>query len=119
MIFHYRAATMDGTVIENTIEAEDRERVVAKIKDDGYVPISVSAKKEGFALHFGGSGRKDVLVFTMELSALLGAGLPLDRALWILSEISEDAGRHADDTQVGPGRQFIFYSACKTSGNVR
>jgi general secretion pathway protein F len=37
------------------------------------------------------AGRGDILTVTTELSALLGAGLPLDRSLNILSEITESS----------------------------
>src|SRR5690606_15539290 len=35
--------------------------------------------------------QKDLLIFTQELSALLGAGLPLDRTLTILGDLTENA----------------------------
>ncbi len=90
-IFSYRAATKDGAVVEGAIEAADEKSAVERLRNTGVIPIKVSAPKEGglrkkFALH---SAKSDVLVFTTELSALLSAGLPLDRCLNIISEISE------------------------------
>ncbi len=38
---------------------------------------------------FGGGRRRDVLFFTQELSTLLNAGVPLDRALSITAELTE------------------------------
>jgi general secretion pathway protein F len=52
------------------------------------IPLTVfrAGKKKRISLK---SAKSDILTFTTELSALLGAGLPLDRSLNILSEISE------------------------------
>ncbi len=38
---------------------------------------------------FGGGRRSDVLFFTQELSTLLNAGVPLDRALTITTELTD------------------------------
>jgi len=94
VIFAYRTTTLDGTIHEGTIEAEDQDAAVEKLKDKGFIPLTLKAQKEG--ARGGGeisfsfrSGKIDLITFTTELSALLNAGLPLDRGLHILSDISE------------------------------
>ncbi|HBB15758.1 MAG TPA: type II secretion system protein GspF [Syntrophus sp. (in: bacteria)] len=95
MIFAYRTTTLDGTIHEGTIEAEDQDAAVEKLKDKGFIPLTLKAQKEGargggeisFSLR---SGKIDLITFTTELSALLNAGLPLDRGLHIISDISEN-----------------------------
>jgi general secretion pathway protein F len=89
-VFSYRATTIDGAITEGVIEATDENSAIERLKNSGYIPLRIAAPKgEGrkkFALK---SSRSDLLTFTTELSELLGAGLPLDRSLNILSEISE------------------------------
>lgn len=90
-IFSYRAATKDGAVVEGAIEALDEKSAIERLRNTGVIPIKISAPKEGglrkrLALR---SAKGDVLIFTTELSSLLSAGLPLDRCLNIISEISE------------------------------
>jgi len=89
-IFSYTAATLDGTVIEGVVEAPDEKIAVAQIQNTGVIPLRVTAPKEGLKKkYFLKSAKGDLLTFTTELSALTGAGLPLDRSLNILSTISE------------------------------
>lgn len=92
MEFQFKAATMEGAVVESSIEAEDQSSAVEKIKKAGYIPISVSSQKKILMLSvMKPCSRKDVLTFTTELAALLGAGLQLDRSLLIISGVSESA----------------------------
>ncbi len=89
-LFSYRATTMEGAIIEGAIEASDEVSAVERIKNSGLIPLKVSVQdkvlKRRFSLR---SSKGDLVTFTTELSVLLGAGLPLDRSLNILSEISE------------------------------
>jgi general secretion pathway protein F len=89
-LFSYRATTVDGTIVEGVIEAADERDAAGRLKNSGVIPLRIGGSKGGF-----GKGlltrqpKGDILSFTTELSALLGAGLPLDRSLNILSEIME------------------------------
>ncbi len=81
---------MDGAVIEGFIEAADETAAINRIKASGVIPIEVGAHKEDGRKRFSlKSSKGDLLVFTTELSALLGAGLPLDRSLGVLVETLE------------------------------
>lgn len=83
---------MEGSVIEGVIEAIDEKSAVERLKNSGVIPIKVISPKEGIKKTFTlRSSKADLLTFTTELSALLTAGLPLDRSLNILSEISESS----------------------------
>jgi general secretion pathway protein F len=89
-VFSYRATTIEGAIMEGVIEAIDERSAIDRLKNTGLIPLSVTAPKEGIGKKFSlRSSRVDLLTFTTELSSLLGAGLPLDRSLNILSEISE------------------------------
>jgi len=89
-LFSYRATTIDGTVVEGAIEAADEKSALERLRNTGVIPLKLYVPDEGIKKKFSlRSSRGDLLTFTTELSALLGAGLPLDRSLNILSGISE------------------------------
>lgn len=82
---------MEGIVTEGVIEAADEKSAIERLKNTGVIPLEVRAPREGglkAKLRLK-TRRLDLVTFTAELSALLGAGLPLDRSLNILAEISE------------------------------
>jgi general secretion pathway protein F len=89
-IFSYRATTMEGTIVEGAIEAADEKSAVERLKNTGVIPLRVAAPEEGIKKRITlRSSKVNLLTFTTELATLLGAGLPLDRSLNILSSISE------------------------------
>ncbi len=97
-VFHYRAADHSGKVVEGTIEAEAEQGVVARLHEMGCIPLRIAlpgeARAKGLQLSFGHLFKKkinqwELLHFTQEINTLLGAGLPLDRSLAILSNLVE------------------------------
>lgn len=89
-VFSYRSTTREGAVAEGVIEAADEKAAVERLRASGVIPLEVKAPREGWRPRFAlRSSQGDLLSFTSELSALLGAGLPLDRSLGILAEVSE------------------------------
>jgi general secretion pathway protein F len=99
--FQYRASDADGKILEGMIEAGEVAVAVARLQDRGLIPLRVGAAeapRSGIAsislptISFKrGVRTRDLLIFTHELSTLLASGLPLDRSLQILSELSERA----------------------------
>lgn len=98
--FSYKAAGQGGKVVQGVMEAQEGAAVVARIQEMGLIPMTVSPVKgggramgislsQGLRSLFARVSGKDVLLFTQDLSALLGAGLPVDRALSILIETSQ------------------------------
>jgi general secretion pathway protein F len=89
-VFSYVATTMDGARVEGIIEAPAQDVAIDRLKNSGVIPIKVVAPRQSFRKRFFlRSSKADLLTFTTELSVLLNAGLPLDRGLNVLSEISE------------------------------
>jgi general secretion pathway protein F len=77
--------------MEGVIEAADEKAAIEILKNTGIIPLKVAAPREGIKKRLTlRSSKGGLLTFTTELSALLSAGLPLDRSLNILSEISEN-----------------------------
>ncbi|MCS7043239.1 MAG: type II secretion system F family protein [Bryobacteraceae bacterium] len=92
---HFRAVTPDGRKRTGVLAAADAAAAARELRRQGLIPLYVGAAPQGRGearlppLRFG-RGR-DVLFFTQELSTLLNAGVPLDRALSIVAELSERA----------------------------
>jgi general secretion pathway protein F len=92
--FHFRAIASDGRPRTGTLSAESPKVAAQELRRQGLTPVyvGVEQKKSGVDLKlpsFGGGRRRDVLFFTQELSTLLSAGVPVDRALSITSELTE------------------------------
>lgn len=84
--FTYLAVGKNGESIKGTYDATDRETVVKSLVNQGIRPLRVSesTKSAGgsFALFGQGRVKSDaIVIFTRELSAMVGAGVPLLRAL--------------------------------------
>ncbi|MBI1747598.1 MAG: type II secretion system F family protein [Acidobacteria bacterium] len=97
--FSYKAATLDGKIVEGMLEAGDDRAVANKLQDMGYVPIKIitDEKKSGrngnkvkpLLFQRRNISNRDLLIFTRELYTLVKAGLPLDRSLVALANLAE------------------------------
>ena len=92
--FFFRAVASDGKMRTGRFPAENERLVARELRKQGLTPVYVGVAPKGTAFElklpsFGGSKRHDVLFFTQELSTLLNAGVPLDRALSITGELTE------------------------------
>lgn len=90
-VYSYKATNLQGAIFEGIIDAPDEKAAIERLKTTGYIPLQVSVPKEGLKRFKLKSSKNDLLIFTSELSALLDAGLPLDRSLNILANISESS----------------------------
>jgi general secretion pathway protein F len=96
--WRYTAIDRSGQPVRGTFEAADEAAVLAKLRRDGVMPLSVSPERGGIpgalAGALGGLGtgggdnlsRKEVTNLTRELTTMLAAGQDLDRALRFLVE---------------------------------
>ena len=92
--YFFRAVAPDGKLRTGSLTGESDKVVARELRRQGLTPIYVGAepKKSGIELRlpqFARGRRRDVLFFTQELSTLLNAGVPLDRALTITGELTE------------------------------
>jgi type IV pilus assembly protein PilC len=95
--FTYIATDTKGKTINGTVEATDRTNAMNTLSKQGLRPVSVREKnsKGGGALNFGKllGGNKvksnDLVMFTRQLSAMVGAGVPLLRSLTSLQKHTE------------------------------
>lgn len=90
--FTYEAVNQKGDHLSGTIDAADRASVIKNLTGQGLQPLSVkeqsgNSSRELLRLFRGGRVKSDDLViFTRELSAMVGAGVPLLRALTSLHD---------------------------------
>ncbi len=93
--FYFKAVASDGKLRTGTLNADSDRWVAQELRKQGLTPVYVGLQpKKSLELKlpsFGGKRRRDVLFFTQELSTLMNAGVPLDRALSITSELTERA----------------------------
>ncbi len=92
--FHFRAVAPDGKLRTGTLNADTEKWVAQELRKQGLTPVYVGMEQKKSSLEiklptFNGGKRRDVLFFTQELSTLLNASVPLDRALSITSELTE------------------------------
>ncbi|WP_018233494.1 type II secretion system F family protein [Thioalkalivibrio thiocyanodenitrificans] len=89
-LYRYKAATPTGDTSEGEIFAADEQQVINQLQAAGQIPIRVVQGGGVTRLRRVGVRARDVQVFTQELATLLGAGLPLDKSLQIIVDLSED-----------------------------
>jgi general secretion pathway protein F len=91
--FHFKAVASDGKIRTGIVTADTDKVVAQELRKQGLIPVYVGlGKQKSFDLKlpsFHRGRRRDVLFFTQELSTLLNAGVPLDRALSISTELTE------------------------------
>lgn len=96
-LFSYTATDSKGNMIKGTLETADRSAVSAALSKQGLRPLSikegsgasVKAPKGKKLLGGGGVKMNDLVMLTRELSAMVGAGVPLVRSLSSLEEHTE------------------------------
>ncbi len=92
--FYFKAVASDGKLRTGSITADTEKWVALELRRQGLTPVYVGLEKKSSSFElklpsFGGGRRRDVLFFTQELSTLLNASVPLDRALSITAELTE------------------------------
>lgn len=96
--FSYRAISRDGKSVQGVYAADRIELASRELRAQGLTLLSIesaggaiSGSNEN-ALGPGDAGSDDVLAMTRELSVLLRAGLPIDRALKVIIDMASDEG---------------------------
>jgi general secretion pathway protein F len=107
-IFRYQALEAGGSPVAGSIEAEDRKMALLLLGKRGLYPSSLELSQNGAptqalsAVKITSSpgapltkrvGRKEITAFTREMSALLGAAIPIPQALDGLAEEENPALR--------------------------
>jgi type IV pilus assembly protein PilC len=91
--FTYRARTRQGEILEDQVEGTDQMAVASSLRQQGLLVIDV--KEESLAQKdilepFKRVKPGDLVVFTRQFATMINAGLPIVRALYVLSEQTEN-----------------------------
>ncbi|MDO9422762.1 MAG: type II secretion system F family protein [Methylobacter sp.] len=98
-LFAYKAVNSLGETEEDVRDAVDEQQLIATLQTEGYIPIRVvpASAKSFLGLRLGIKqsklSQKDIALFTGELATLLESGLPLDKSLLVLIDLTEDNER--------------------------
>ncbi|HEY2065264.1 MAG TPA: type II secretion system F family protein [Gemmatimonadaceae bacterium] len=91
--FTYTARALNGDLKTATIEAPNRDEVVAQLRKQRLNVVKIDEKKEADKKKKKKGGKismKDIVIFTRQFSTMINAGLPLVQALDILAKQSEN-----------------------------
>ncbi|MGZ5030515.1 MAG: type II secretion system F family protein [Methylobacter sp.] len=99
MLFAYKVVNSFGEIEEGVRDAVDERHLIAALQSEGYIPVRVvpASAKSFLGLPLGLKqsklSQKDIALFTSELATLLESGLPLDKSLLVLMDLTEDNER--------------------------
>jgi len=98
MFFLYKVKSKTGEITEGTQEASDRLFLARDLRSRGFIPVSISEKKEGvinklsiFTDLFLTVSIGEQIILTKNLSGMLRAGLSLYRALSVLKKQTKNS----------------------------
>jgi type IV pilus assembly protein PilC len=91
--FTYRVINTKGEILEDQTEGVDTMAVASELRQKGLFVINVkeqSVAQKDILAPFKGVRLGDLVVFSRQLATMINAGLPIVRALYILSEQTEN-----------------------------
>lgn len=92
--FTYEARDRSNNkIIKSIVQAESEHSAAKLLMDQGFTPLEIHEADEGgglFGRLTGRIGTKDKIVFTRQLSTLIGAGLPLSQSLHTVLEQTQN-----------------------------
>jgi type IV pilus assembly protein PilC len=90
--FTYTARALNGDLKTATIEAPNRDEVIAQLRKQRLNVVKIDEKKDADKKKKKGGkiSMRDIVIFTRQFSTMINAGLPLVQALDILAKQSEN-----------------------------
>ena len=98
-VFSYKVKTAAGLILEGVVDADERKNAVDKLRAQKLVVLEIAEKvvgpfdkiKEFIASRRKGEVKsRDLVLFSRQLSTLVGAGVPIVQSLGILETQSEN-----------------------------
>ena len=91
--FTYKARTRQGEILQDSLEGADTTAIAAELRQQGLLVIDI--KEQGVGQRdifepFKKVRLVDLVVFTRQFSTMIDAGLPIVRALYVLSEQTDN-----------------------------
>ena len=108
--FTYKARTRQGEILQDSLEGSDTMAIAAQLRQQGLLVIDIKEQGVGqkdLLEPFKKVKLMDLVVFTRQFSTMIDAGLPIVRALYILSEqtdnpkLKEVVGHVRKDVEAG------------------
>jgi type IV pilus assembly protein PilC len=88
--YAYRVRDRKGSLVTGELQADSEDLVLAKLREQHYIPLEVKAKKAGLSKEFHilpeKAKLKDLAVFSRQFATMVNSGLPLLRSLAILED---------------------------------
>jgi type IV pilus assembly protein PilC len=91
--FQYKVRDRAGNVTSGSLVADSEALVLSRLREQGLTPLDVKRQKRGIGqIEFGGKKvkLKQIAVFSRQFATMVNSGLPILRALAILSEQTEN-----------------------------
>ncbi|MEG1779402.1 MAG: type II secretion system F family protein, partial [Oscillospiraceae bacterium] len=92
-VFKYEALSRSGSVVSGDITANDESGAVQRLGESGFTVLSLAMQKEK-KKKADGSKKKvkvsDLSLFSRQLSAMIGAGIPITQSIATLSKQTEN-----------------------------
>jgi type IV pilus assembly protein PilC len=92
-LYTYRALDKQGEIVQDKLEGSGELAVVHELRQQGLLVIDVkeqSVAQKDILAPFKGIRLADLVVFSRQLATMINAGLPIVRALNVLSEQTEN-----------------------------
>src|SRR5215203_1001611 len=92
-LYAYRALDPQGEVVQDKLEGSGTMAVAHELRQQGLLVIEVkeqSVAQKDILAPFKGIGLRDLVVFSRQFATMINAGLPIVRALYVLSEQTEN-----------------------------
>src|ERR1700683_5454767 len=98
-VFSYKAKTSAGLVLQGSVDADEQKAAVEKLRGQKLVVLAIVEKRDGpldkikaliASRKKGHVTSKDLVLFSRQLSTLVGAGVPIVQSLGILETQAEN-----------------------------
>src|ERR687883_687825 len=92
-LYTYRALDKQGEIVQDKLEGSGEMAVAHELRQQGLLVIDVkeqSVTQKDILAPFKGIRLGDLVVFSRQLATMINAGLPIVRALYVLSEQTEN-----------------------------
>jgi type IV pilus assembly protein PilC len=92
--YTYRVRDRRGALLAGELQADNRDLVLSRLREQGLIPLEIKVKSQGMAREIKFLSRKkvklkDLSVFSRQFATMINSGLPLLRSLAILEQQTE------------------------------
>ncbi len=88
--YQYKVRDKSGNLVSGKLVADSERLVLERLREMGYVPLEVGKEKKGLNFEINLKAQKiklkEVAIFSRQFATMVNSGLPILRALSILSE---------------------------------